>query len=670
MRYFECNKEILSLDRLREELIIETASNAGDVLSVDIYGVPPSHPDNHLGYWNFKLPQKEIRINMQLDFNEISFNSVKPNYKYKDRTLFCPYEDSWINPEFRFGKFLNLSIVLWKENNIVEAKPFEILLNNASQQKLQLSLGHLKRLDESSIYFNHFCKEKIPLPQLLVIESTSRCNLKCPMCPRSMDKSPSGEFADLDESVLIKLENAIANCNSVCLSWMGEPLVNQRLDKIIQRIKAINNKVLVTMTTNGMLLDESWAERLIDSGVDAISFSIDSNDDAIYEKIRVGGNLKRVKDNIRTLNKIKKSKLSLKPAINIAYVGGEENIDQIPNIIQMADELGIKTVSLAPIDDFTLTAEYENKIGFSEDTKKRGREAFYKAESMAGTKGIKISYEMPIQFFNFLDIKKEEYTVDKELFNNDVSNEEIKRNGLQKGCYVPWMHSFIAHNGDVHPCCISSRVLGNLKENTFEEIWYGDKYSEFRNRLKSYNPNEECRRCRRVVWNKSEFVESLKDWMEVGRHEIHGLGWNAIEKDDLNKKYRVICKKATLFLRNSHKPYLSIQMGSESFRIAQVRIYANDKEVGLIYVSGGCKTVYFKLQDDASDIFKIDILLESSDMKLKVYSVRLLVRNEVPFIHRLITSMRKISVVHYLSKLSAYISYTKYFILSLKRKIL
>lgn len=673
MGFFECDKKSLSLNGLKEEISLVVTSRPKDVLSVDIYGVPPFHPANHLGYWNFKLPQEEVHIKLRMDFNELSFDSIKSCYKSGE----LYYEDFWINPEFMFENELKLSIVLWRNGEIKDISEFKILLNEEAQKKLQESLNRLQRLDENEVYVKHFCEDRIPLPQLLVIESTSRCNLKCSMCPRSIDKSPTGDFADLDESILDNLENAIKNCNSVCLSWMGEPLVNNRLEEIAKRIKDINKRVLITITTNGLLLDEERAKKLIRSGIDVISFSIDSAKDEIYRKIRVGGSLNQVKENIRNLTRLKKSMLSFRPIINIAYVGGEENIDQISGIVRMADELGIRSVSLAPIDDFTLTAEYENRLSFSEEVKKRGQESFYQAENLSRQKGIKLSYEMPIQFFNLLDIQKPEYAVDKSLFNNDVINEDIKKLGLQKGCYVPWLHSFIAHNGDVHSCCISPRVLGNLNENTFEEIWCGEKYREFRRRLRSHNPNEECRRCRRVVWNKSEFIESLKDWMEVGRHEIHGLGWSAIEEDDSGMKYRIICKKATLFLRDSKKQYIALTLGNEGIKIARAKIFVNDEEIGEVFVPNGWNTVYFNLSNkrlllfssniNKENILKVDILLKTSNMKLKISNIKLMLKEEVSLFHKLLMYMHNRGFFNPFFKLVALLSYVKHFKLLIKK---
>ena len=61
----------------------------------------------------------------------------------------------------------------------------------------------------------------------------------------------------------------------------------------------------------------------------------------------------------------------------------------------------------------------------------------------------------------------------------------------------------ITANGRAVPCCIApfahsdfpGMVLGDLTEQTMEEIWGGDKYRRFRKRLRGDDPHPCCRTC-------------------------------------------------------------------------------------------------------------------------------------------------------------------------------
>ena len=646
MNHLIFHRDSLSFADLSEEISLDVSAKKGNVLSLDIYGPEKIHPSGHFAYWNCKLPDGTSKVSIKIDLHRISFYSTV----FLNDGKRMSYADHWINQEFEFAGQLNISATLWSGDKQLESKTFEVSLSAKTQEKLRHALYGVHRLDSNRLFINHFCEDEIPPPKLLVIESTSRCNLKCPMCPRTIDMSPSGTYGDLDESILANLENEIRKTESICLSWMGEPLMNRRLPEIVERIKSINPAVLVSMTSNGALLSEIAAENLIRCGVDSINISIDAADPEIYGKIRIGTNLETIIKNIKILQSLRQSHASAKPDTCIAYVAGRENIGQMPGIVDMAYKLGIKHVSLAIMDDFALTKAYKERLDLSSDIVTLGRTSFSNAESSAGQKNIDLIFEMPIQFFHFLGIKRAGCEVEDILLDNDLSGDEISRLGMQKGCQVPWQDSFVAHNGDVHPCCVSPRILGNLRQQTFEEIWNGEQYRSFRRKLKSSDTNEECRRCRRAIWNKIGIVESAKDWMEVGRSEIHGLGWGMMNTDTSGRPFRTISRKATFFLHDSEKPYLALTLGNEQRKIAVAQVQINDTDLGNVVIPYGWQTEYFDVShftkggnyagtdiqhallalDEAQDgLLKVTISLSAENMVLKIAGAALLDENEV-----------------------------------------
>jgi radical SAM protein with 4Fe4S-binding SPASM domain len=645
MGHFLFHNDSVELAGLRGEIALEVSAERGDILSVDIYGTERVHPEKHFAYWNCKLPGGRTTVAAELDLNRVSFHSVVFLNDGKRMT----YADHWINPDFIFPPQLDISVTLWRGDKQLESRTFKASLSPQVQEQLAQALLTVRRIDASRLFSNHFCEEEVPLPKLLVIESTSRCNLKCPMCPRTIEMSPSGEYGDLDESILPNLEGAIRSTASVCLSSMGKPLLNRRLPAISERIKSVNPLVQVPITTNGSLLSESVAESLIKCGIDSVNVSIDAADPAIYAKIRVGANLAAVKNNISTLNKLKDNHASARPGTSIAYVAGHDNIAEMQGIVNMADELNMRNVSLAIMDDFTLTRAYRDRLNLDDTIVAKGRDSFAAAEAAARQKGINLIFEMPIQFFHFLGIRRSGFEVEDLLFDNDLPDSSIERLGLQKGCQVPWQDSFVAHNGDVHPCCVSPRVLGNVKEKTFEEIWNGEKYRAFRKNLKSCKTNEECRKCRRAIWNRAGLIEAVRDWMAVGRSETHGLGWGTMSTDDSGTPFRTVSRKATFFLRNSGKPCMSFKFGNSGRRITEAEISINNDKLGTVTVPYGWQTEYFDVSrftggcnctgpdiqkqllamDETECLLKIDVSVPSGAAPLKVGGAALLDEHEL-----------------------------------------
>jgi len=70
-------------------------------------------------------------------------------------------------------------------------------------------------------------------------------------------------------------------------------------------------------------------------------------------------------------------------------------------------------------------------------------------------------------------------------------------------CRRPWTSSYVTAHGKVLPCCIApfahqdfqGMVLGDLKEHSLDEIWNGETYQHFRERLQGDDPHPCCRTC-------------------------------------------------------------------------------------------------------------------------------------------------------------------------------
>lgn len=133
-------------------------------------------------------------------------------------------------------------------------------------------------------------------PDRIYIETTNRCNLKCPQCPTGLEITgrPKG---DIDEALFrLIVTEAAAWAETAVLHVWGEPLLNMNLESMVSF--AARLKLFTEISSNAMLLDEARARALIRSGLGRIYLCIDGVDAATYERIRVGGDFLTVKRNI------------------------------------------------------------------------------------------------------------------------------------------------------------------------------------------------------------------------------------------------------------------------------------------------------------------------------------------------------------------------------------
>jgi len=64
-------------------------------------------------------------------------------------------------------------------------------------------------------------------------------------------------------------------------------------------------------------------------------------------------------------------------------------------------------------------------------------------------------------------------------------------------CVLPWIHLNTWPNGNVYPCCLTDwrEDIGNLKDNTLEEIWNGDTMKDIRRHMLQGKKHNSCRKC-------------------------------------------------------------------------------------------------------------------------------------------------------------------------------
>jgi MoaA/NifB/PqqE/SkfB family radical SAM enzyme len=104
-----------------------------------------------------------------------------------------------------------------------------------------------------------------PFPLNIDIESTNRCNLKCPNCARSSDSWGNNGIGDMDFHTYKKIidECGEHKLRSIKLSWRGEPLLHPKVEELIEYAHALNMDV--GLITNGGLLHKKDIKKIVDS---------------------------------------------------------------------------------------------------------------------------------------------------------------------------------------------------------------------------------------------------------------------------------------------------------------------------------------------------------------------------------------------------------------------
>ena len=115
----------------------------------------------------------------------------------------------------------------------------------------------------------------------LNVETTNYCNLRCTICP--VNRGMVRQKRWLDPALFRSLIDRTPTLRFVLPFQWGEPLLHSEIDAMVRY--AADRGIRSMLTTNGTLLDDAMAERLLASGLDRLTVSVDG-DDATHERIR------------------------------------------------------------------------------------------------------------------------------------------------------------------------------------------------------------------------------------------------------------------------------------------------------------------------------------------------------------------------------------------------
>ena len=348
-----------------------------------------------------------------------------------------------------------------------------------------LNPGTKVRLDEG----HNFVKMHRPVTHLtkVYIEPTVACNLDCITCFRNAWDQPIGRMTEETfESILAALKQ-MDPIPSVYFGGIGEPLFHQKTVEWIRRIKH-EVGVKVELITNGTILTEKKSRELIDAGLDTLWVSLDGASPEGFADVRLGAELPVILENLRRLFKMRKGGHFPKPEIGVAFVAMKRNFNDLPKIIKLGHTFGAKYYSVSNVQPATPEMQ-DDRLYL-----RTMRNIAYLPSPM-----------LPKLSLPKIDFNEDTQAALVEAFNSGVNISFAGNNwgGANDVCnFVESGTMSIAWTGDVSPCwplmhthvsylhgksrLSRKHVIGNVRDNTLEEIWLDPEYLAYRERLHNF----------------------------------------------------------------------------------------------------------------------------------------------------------------------------------------
>jgi MoaA/NifB/PqqE/SkfB family radical SAM enzyme len=182
------------------------------------------------------------------------------------------------------------------------------------------------------------------VPPGLEIELTNRCNLACVQCLRSKGLRPYA-LGDITFENYTRILDQFPHVVNLNLNGFGEPLLHPEFVRIVSHTRAVRPWCKIGIYDNGMLLDDEKVEGLIESGLTEINVSIDAALPDTYRRVRRGGKLPILHDNLRRLVRRRREARSRFPLLGVNFVMLNENEGELVPFIEQAAEMGVDFIN-------------------------------------------------------------------------------------------------------------------------------------------------------------------------------------------------------------------------------------------------------------------------------------------------------------------------------------
>jgi len=301
-------------------------------------------------------------------------------------------------------------------------------------------------------------------PSQLVLEPTNRCNGACPICARHFWDEEANPPADMLPEVLDRLDDLMVTADTVFAFGHGEPTIAPLFWDIAVRAKEKGCRVEIT--TNGLILDEAFINRLVAAQVDIVNLSLDAVEPADLKRRR-GLDITQAEKALAYLTRRKYEQGSTLPEAGLTVVVDRDNLRELPGLFRFAEKLNARSLLV------------NHLVAWHESLHEKS--AYHEPERLAAA---------------FAQLR--------EAARDSQVEVVLPFEAIERGvCPHPLRMFFVRASGEVWPCCNAafrndrySFAVGHVLRDAPRDIWNGPAYRELRRAFLRGEPlPEHCRTC-------------------------------------------------------------------------------------------------------------------------------------------------------------------------------
>jgi MoaA/NifB/PqqE/SkfB family radical SAM enzyme len=300
--------------------------------------------------------------------------------------------------------------------------------------------------------------------QRLIVTLSSRCNLNCIMCEVRRTKW------DIPYKVIQEVVDLFPYLESII--WQGgEPFLLEYFGEIFDEAAKFEH-LKQMIVTNGLLINEAWAQKLAKNNVE-LTFSIDGVTRDVYEHIREGAKFDRVIRSLRMIKDASSKNDSRKMSLRLHVVIMKSNYHQLGDFMDFAKNYGFDAVHLISMWG---SQNREENIYYHQEK-----------EPLDYIESLRDKLEEKAKEFNIELLNSLPRTVDNStnpvVSNNNHCPEEDNSNDLEISCLAPWQQLNLDPGGGLRPGCLCLKSVGTVFEGKLKDLWNNESMQFYRKKI-------------------------------------------------------------------------------------------------------------------------------------------------------------------------------------------
>lgn len=310
-------------------------------------------------------------------------------------------------------------------------------------------------------------------PLKLYVELTRNCNFRCIMCPQQLMRGYDPSL-DMPWPLFKRIADSLfPHAEYVDLRGFGESIIMRDWRRCLDY--ALRFDCRYGLITNLSIKDDKMWERMVRSNF-FIGVSFDGATKKTFEHIRRGANFSTIMTNLEKVARWRREYEMPEENLKLMVTVQQENLEELPDIIGIAHDLGVKRVQFSPSRVTRESGVFDRDEVF--DRPDLVNPALERSISLAKRHGI--------QLLMTGSFKQRE-------------TESAHGYAVQQSCDHPWTGIYVTAEGLVGPCnqlmLPLGILLGDLRKESFEDIWNGFNFRLFRKLMHTPNRLNHCDWC-------------------------------------------------------------------------------------------------------------------------------------------------------------------------------